>query len=116
MIQPINCDKYSKIKITCILDTSYTDSKSSRVLTTRAYMYVGQIKDIATPTPKVQYDWSNWTEIGAVTGQQGKYVIGVCTYDISSLKGSQNLFVGVYHGTETDWWSSQCYVTEIELQ
>ena len=79
-------------------------------------MYVGQIEDIATPTPKIQYNWSNWTEIGAVTGQQGKYVIGVCTYDISSLKGSQNLFIGVYHGTENNYYSSLCYVTEIELQ
>lgn len=116
LVQPINCDNYSKIKITCILDTNYTNSNSSYVLTTRAYMYVGQIGDIATPTPKIQYDWSNWTEIGAAIGQQGKYVIGVCTYDISSLKGSQNLFIGVYHGTENNYYSSLCYVTEIELQ
>ena len=79
-------------------------------------MYIGQIEDIATPTPKVQYDWTVWTEIGAVTGQQGKFVIGVCTYDLSSIEGSQNLFIGVCHGTESDNYNSQCYVTEIELQ
>ena len=116
LVQPIDCDKYSKVKITCILETTATDSNPSYALTARAYMYVGQIGDIATPTPKVQYDWSNWTEIGAVTGQKGKYVIGACTYDIASLTGSQNLFIGVYHGTETNYYAAQCYVTEIELQ
>lgn len=122
LIKPIDCNKYSKIKITCIIDNNYTNSNSSSVLTSRAYAYIGHIENIATPTPKMQYDWSNWTEIGSMTGQSGKYSLAVCTLDLTPFKdesnelSEQDLFIGVYHGTETNYNSSYCYVTEIELQ
>lgn len=122
LVKPIDCNKYSKIKITCIIDNNYTNSNLSYVLTSRAYVYIGHIENIATPISKVQYNWSNWTEIGSMTGQSGKYSLAVCTLDLTPFKdesnelSEQDLFIGVYHGTETSSYTAQCYITEIELQ
>lgn len=110
MIKPINCSGHSKIKITCVLTHDYTTA-----LNTRAYMYVGQQTNVLQPVAKEPYNWEQWTLIGEMS-TNGQHALFTCTYDISALEDAQELFIGVYHGTETTSYTAQCYITEIELQ
>ena len=110
MIKPINRSNCSKIKITCVLTHDYTTA-----LNVRAYMYVGQQANVLQPVAKEPYNWEQWTLIGEMS-TNGQHALFTCTYDISTLKDEQELFIGVYHGTETTSYTAQCYITEIELQ
>lgn len=110
MIKPINCSGHSKIKITCVLTHDYTTA-----LNARAYMYVGQQTNVLQPVAKESYNWEQWTLIGEMS-TNGQHALFTCTYDISALEDVQELFIGVYHGTETTSYTVQCYITEIELQ
>lgn len=110
MIKPINCSDYSKIKITCVLTHNYTAA-----LNVRAYMYVGQQTNVLQPVAKESYNWGQWTLIGEMS-KNGQHLLFTCTYDISTLEDAQELFIGVYHGTEIASYTAQCYITEIELQ
>ena len=109
-IKSIDCTNYTKIKITCIIQHNYTSS-----LVSSAYMYIGQDEDITIPEPNLSYNWENWTAIGEHT-TPGSGSLHTCTYDISSLKGQQNMFIGVYHGTEKNDYTAFCNVVELEIQ
>ena len=109
-IKSIDCTNYTKIKITCIIQHDYTSS-----LVSSAYMYVGQDEDITIPEPNLSYNWDNWTAIGEHT-TAGNGSLHTCTYDISSLEGQQNMFIGVYHGMEKYDYTAFCNVVELEIQ
>lgn len=110
LIKPINCDNYSKIKITCILTHDWTSS-----LMISSHIYVGQEEDVKQPIPKESYDWSKWGLIGEIS-EKGQNKLFTYTYDISQLSGVQELFIGIYHGTEISAYTAQCYIVELELQ
>ena len=109
-IKNINCTSYSKVKVTCILNH---DFKSP--LITNAYMFIGQDEEVAEPVANTAYDWAAWTIIGEHTAA-GNGSFYTCTYDISELEGEQSLFIGVLHGTETNSYTCQCRVVELEIQ
>lgn len=109
-IKAIDCTSYSKIKITCILHHNY-----SSPLITNAYMLIGQDEDIVEPVANNAYNWDGWTIIGehSAAGSGSFYT---CTYDVSQLEGEQSLFIGVFHGSETNAYTCQCRVIELEIQ
>ena len=109
-IKNIDCTSYSKVKVTCILNH---DFKSP--LITNAYMFIGQNEEVAEPVANTAYDWAAWTVIGEHTAA-GSGSFYTCTYDISELEGEQSLFIGVFHGTETNSYTCQCRVVELEIQ
>lgn len=109
-IKNIDCTSYSKVKVTCIL---HHDFKSP--LITNAYMFIGQDEEVAEPVANTPYDWAAWTVIGehSAAGSGSFYT---CTYDISELEGEQGLFIGVFHGAETNTYTCQCRIVELEIQ
>lgn len=109
-IKAIDCTSYSKIKITCILHHDFGSP-----LITNAYMLVGQDEDIVEPVANNAYNWDGWTVIGehSAAGSGSFYT---CTYDVSQLEGEQSLFIGVFHGSETNSYTCQCRVIELEIQ
>ena len=109
-IKNIDCTSYSKVKVTCILHHDFGSP-----LITNAYMFIGQDEEVAEPVANTPYDWAAWTVIGEHTAA-GSGSFYTCTYDISELEGEQSLFIGVFHGTETNGYTCQCRVVELEIQ